>query len=320
MGVISKLLVAGVALAAPTAAQNCDEFVRFTDVSASALGPDRFNRAEGPFGGEGQPVSQGEPFRGVAVFDYDNDGDDDILYLAPHGSAHGHFLYRNDGYMKFTDVSAEAGFGPGGRGQGGVVAADFDNDGHIDLVMSGSGGIFLDLWTPSNPGPAAYRNNGDGTFTDVTADAFRTTRFGFPLATPTQNLMVSAADYNNDGLLDVMFIDSGSLGSHAFYPSRLVRNAGPNGASSFSFMETDGFIFAPPTLPRATVAVCATGFNDYNEDGNIDLFQGVCNDPYLAVTALGLQQHRERQLHRRQCGRRTRRIWPAGIPHVVLAR
>src|SRR3990172_9506037 len=102
---------------------------------------------------------------GLALFDYDGDGDEDIYFLngaplkgtkvsKPPTNA----LYRNDGKFKFTDVTKEAWVGDTGFGLG-VAAADYDNDGDLDIYINNYGPNVL------------YRNNGDGTFTDATAEA-----------------------------------------------------------------------------------------------------------------------------------------------------
>ena len=99
---------------------------------------------------------------GLALFDYDLDGDIDIYFL--NGSAlqgtkfadpPTNALYRNDGDMHFTDVTAKSGAGNTGYGLG-VAIGDYDSDGLPDIYLN-------------NFGPnAMYRNNGDGTFSDTT--------------------------------------------------------------------------------------------------------------------------------------------------------
>lgn len=102
---------------------------------------------------------------GLALFDYDGDGDEDIYFLngapllgtkadEPPTNA----LYRNDGGWRFTDVTGSAGVGDRGFGLG-VAAADYDNDGDLDLYVNNYGPNVL------------YRNNSDGTFSDVTGAA-----------------------------------------------------------------------------------------------------------------------------------------------------
>ena len=102
---------------------------------------------------------------GLALFDYDGDGDLDIYFLSgapldgsPAGEAHKNRLYRNDGGFKFTDVTDRAGVGHKGFALG-VCVGDYDNDGHPDLYVNNYGPNVL------------YHNNGDGTFTDVTKRA-----------------------------------------------------------------------------------------------------------------------------------------------------
>ena len=108
---------------------------------------------------------------GLAVFDYDNDGDVDIYFLngaklgrdaAPPASAAASLprnaLWRNDGNWKFTDVTGRSGLGDTNYSVG-VATADYDNDGDQDVYISNFGPNKL------------YRNNGDGTFSDVTKKA-----------------------------------------------------------------------------------------------------------------------------------------------------
>lgn len=125
---------------------------------------------------------------GVAFFDYDNDGQLDILFANGADLSHskpspGNVLYRNLGNGKFQDVTAKAGVAGNGTFATGVTAGDFDNDGFIDVYITGFGGNQL------------FHNNGDGTFTDVTSKAG--VRGG--------GWSSSAAwlDYDRDGRLDL---------------------------------------------------------------------------------------------------------------------
>ena len=100
---------------------------------------------------------------GAAAVDVDNDGWLDVVFaqgstLAQHraGASPGPVIYRNRGGMRFENVTARAGLEARGWGMG-VAAADFDNDGFVDLLLTNLGPDVL------------YRNDGDGTFSDVTA-------------------------------------------------------------------------------------------------------------------------------------------------------
>jgi hypothetical protein len=103
---------------------------------------------------------------GVAWIDYDQDGLMD-LYFVQSGATDAYkpakplrsALYHNNGDGTFTDVTAKAGVGGEGHYGQGVAVGDFDNDGYPDLYVTGYGRAIL------------YHNNGDGTFTDVTAKA-----------------------------------------------------------------------------------------------------------------------------------------------------
>jgi hypothetical protein len=99
---------------------------------------------------------------GLALFDFDSDGDVDIYFLngAPMPGTKLDYvprdaLYRNDGNWKFTDVTDQAGVGDAEHGMG-VAVGDYDNDGDPDIYVNNFGPNVL------------YRNNGDGTFADVT--------------------------------------------------------------------------------------------------------------------------------------------------------
>ena len=118
---------------------------------------------------------------GCCVADYDNDGNSD-LFVTNYGQ---NLLYHNDGDGTFTDVTTEAGIVGEPRFSAGCAFADYDNDGWLDLVVVNY--VAVDLKTAPDCSQAGipaycrpedfapepdvlYRNNGDGTFTDVTQD------------------------------------------------------------------------------------------------------------------------------------------------------
>jgi len=146
---------------------------------------------------------------GVAVGDYNNDGKPDI-YVTGFPKSH---LYQNIG-GKFVDVTDKAGVANNGHWAASAAWFDYDNDGLLDLFVAN----YLDWDYSKNvycgehkPGyrsycaptvfggvaPTLYHNNGDGTFTDVTKKAGLAGSLG-------KGLGVVAADYNNDGSMDII--------------------------------------------------------------------------------------------------------------------
>jgi Tfp pilus assembly protein PilF len=131
---------------------------------------------------------------GVAVFDYDNDGWPDIFVanggaipsLRKTDSSYSNRLFRNNRDGTFTDVTVRAGVAGGDYAMG-VAAADYDNDGSVDLFVTG---------VRSN---TLYRNRGDGTFEDVTRRAGVASDGRWAVA-------AGWFDYDNDGRLDLFLV------------------------------------------------------------------------------------------------------------------
>ena len=163
--------------------------IQFADVTEEA-GID-FRHINGAEGAYHLPETLGA---GGAFFDADNDGNLD-LYLVNSGyweesspaddalSA----LYRNKGDGTFTDITTTAGVDNRGNYGQGAACADYDNDGDVDLYVTNFGANVL------------YRNNGDGTFTDVTAAA--------NVGDPAWSSSACFLDYNRDGHLDLFVVN-----------------------------------------------------------------------------------------------------------------
>jgi hypothetical protein len=211
---------------------------------------------------------------GCAFIDYDNDGWMDI-YLVNSGKCDffnpnpplSNALYRNNRDGTFTDVTAKAGVGAGGYGQG-VAVGDYDGDGFPDIYVTQYGRSIL------------YHNNGDGTFTDVTEKA--------GVAAPGWSSSAVWFDYDNDGRLDLFvchFVEFSKAQSkdcragedakqgycipHLYKPtsSWLFHN---NGDGTFSDVSKASGIAGHWGKAWGAVAT------DINNDGNMDLF--VAND------------------------------------------
>jgi len=184
---------------------------------------------------------------GVSWIDWDSDGDLDIAA----GDTNGLHLLRNDGNLVFTDLhSTNPVFLRNGLRSSSW--ADYDNDGDPDVAFHGH------PW-----GVALARNDGGGTFTDVTPSA---------IATATDNDKtrgVEWGDFNNDGLLDFYYVseDGGNF---------LARN---DGSDSFTLL-SDG-----PLGQRGDYTGVQSG--DYDNDGWLDLFVSGASDSSLVIRNLG---------------------------------
>lgn len=206
-------------------------------------------------------VANGDYGMGVAVGDYDGDGYPDI-YVTNYGR---NILYHNNRDGTFTDVTAKAGVAAGGWS---VSAGffDYDNDGRLDLFVT----RYMEWDTRSNkacggkwntycpPGvfPATtnilYHNNGDGTFTDVSA------RSGIA-ALKGRALGVGFADYDGDGFTDIFVANDGMR-------QFLFHNNG-NGTFTERAQEA-GVALDGDGSPYAGMGV---DFRDYDNDGRPDI-------------------------------------------------
>jgi hypothetical protein len=198
-------------------------------------------------------------FGGVAVGDFDGDGWPDIFVCRAGKSV----LLRNNGHGGFDDVTDAAGVGNIGNAQA-ALFVDLDNDGHPDLFVVNA--YYSMVEDPSSKRRnALYRNNGNGTFTQIQGE------FG-PMG-PVSG--VSAADFDGDGLLDlyITYYQDENLvpyhhriEAHDGFGNRLLRNRG-------------NMQFQDVTQPSGTASYgwsFASTWADFDGDGKIDLY--VAND------------------------------------------
>jgi hypothetical protein len=208
---------------------------------------------------------------GVAWIDYDNDGFPDLYFVngAP-GSANA--LYRNNRDGTFTDVTGRAGVAAAGTRayKTGVAVGDYDNNGYLDLFVTAFGPDFL------------FRNNGNGTFTDVTAAA------GVAGGASEWSTSTGFLDFDRDGDLDLYVVnyldyrldDNPYCGlrkeGYRMYchptmfdgmADRLFRN---NGNGTFTDVSREAGI-ANPAGKGLGVTFC-----DFDRDGDTDIY--IAND------------------------------------------
>lgn len=276
---------------------------------------------------------------GVALFDYDLDGDLDIYFLngAPLKGSEGsdvevaptNALYRNEGGWRFTDVTASAGVGDTGYGLG-VCVGDYDNDGNADLYVNnhganvlyknngdgtfaavtdaagvangdrvGAGASFLDVdgdgdldlyvanyvqfsyaehrpqtlrGVPAYPGPLTYRpdpdtlyrNDGDGTFSDVSGESGIAAHAG-------NGMGIVCSDYDDDGDTDI-FVGNDQMANFLF------RNDGSGGFEEVGLLAGTAVDFRGH--PQATMGVDA---GDYDHDGRMDFHATSYADEYASL-------------------------------------
>lgn len=201
---------------------------------------------------------------GCAVGDYNNDGQLD-LYVTNYGTNR---LYRNNGDGTFTEVAESAGVTES-RWSTSCAFADYDRDGNLDLYVVNY--IVFDIdenpWCglkekgiraycePDNfiaQSDTLYRNNGDGTFTDVT----KTTGI---YNTTGKGLGVVWGDYNNDGAADIYIANDST--ENFFY-----RNSGDGTFEEIGFMV--GVALSEDGVAENGMG---TAFGDWNNDGWLDL-------------------------------------------------
>jgi enediyne biosynthesis protein E4 len=219
----------------------------------------------------------------VCIGDYDNDGFDD-LFITYWGK---NVLYHNNGDGTFTDVTEKAGVGGDPRRwNAGCTFVDYDRDGKLDLFVSNY--IDVNLKELPLPGTGAnctwkgisvfcgprglkgtqnilYRNNGDGTFTDVSKVSGITNPSGH------YGMTASVIDYNDDGWPDIFVVCDST-------PSILYRN-NKNGTFTDEAVER-GVAYSDDGREQAGMGVAIV---DYNGDGSLDIVKTLFADDIPAL-------------------------------------
>ena len=235
---------------------------------------------------------------GVAVGDYDNDGNED-LYVTAYG---GNKLYHNNGDGTFTDVTEKAGVGGSGWSTS-AAWVDLDGDGFLDLVvLRYLVWDFDDIWCGEHQegyraychpdyfkpiAPLVYHNGGNGHFTEVTE------KIG--MAKPGKGLGLAIADYDRDGHID-LFVANDSM-SEFLYHNKGDGTFEEVGLVSGVAVDGEGHAFAG----------MGVDFADYNNDGL----------PDLVITDLANQMY---ALYRNNGdGTFTYESYPSGIGRMSMA-
>jgi hypothetical protein len=208
---------------------------------------------------------------GCAVGDYDNDGHDDLL-VTTYGRC---LLYHNNGNGTFSEVGARAGITRPGFWTS-AAFVDLDRNGSLDLVVCqyityhpgddvacGTSLTRRDYCPPGFFPPsrsALYRNNGDGTFTEITEQAGLVSPFNKALGVVT-------ADFDGDGDEDIYL--ACDLTPNLLYVNQLLpEQAGPSRLRFTEEAVRRGVAFNEAGQPQASMGV---DFRDYNGDGRPDL-------------------------------------------------
>jgi len=189
---------------------------------------------------------------GAAWLDYDNDGDLDLfLTNAPGGN---NALFRND-KGKFVDVAESAGITGDKSGFTGALAGDINNDGWVDLFLTGANG-FMGLGRPSR----LYQNNGDGSFTDTTATS--------GIAANHLAAMAVFGDIDGDRFLDLFVASPGNFTLRTLTEQKLYHN---NGDGTFTDISESAGI-------NTSLGGCVAAFSDFNHDLRADILVGNCGN------------------------------------------
>jgi hypothetical protein len=186
--------------------------------------------------------TEGDDLWGFAIGDVDNDNDMDIYFPRSWTNS---IFYRNDGDGTFTNATGASGLPSDALNQG-AVFFDYNNDGWLDLFLRGS------HYYKKNSVCRLYKNNGDGTFTNVTWAA----GIAYVPAGEDYGGGLTTGDFDNDGYID-LFIADPRVNGNVFFHN--------NGNGTFTN------IAAEANLRNGLNYWCAPAA-DYDHDGYLDLY------------------------------------------------
>jgi PKD repeat protein len=205
--------------------------------------------------------------------DYDNDGDLDIILTGatvnypPSGPVTK--IYRNDGANVFTEQTS---ISLTGVYYSSVDWGDYDNDGDLDILLTGATGLDPNF----NPVSKIYRNNGNGTFTEQTQIVLKKVYKGSAVF----------GDYDNDGDLDIILNGAQTFDYYNSAISLIYKNNGNNTFTEMTSMNLPGF------------SISSSSWGDFDNDGDLDflmtkmglmvVMQNMGNDIFNQYLSVGL--------------------------------
>lgn len=186
------------------------------------------------------PPEEGGKVKQINWVDFDNDGDADLSLSVYEGRFR---LYENDGNFNFSEISAVAGFPDTQNETFGHSWGDYNRDGWLDVYICNYDYFNTDVTN------YLYRNNGDGTFSDVSIETGTDNGSNF-------SFMGAFGDYNNDGWSDLFVINDRSYSRDYMY-----RNNGGTFSDETESLNLDYYIYS-----------MSNSWADYDNDGDFDIY------------------------------------------------